>query len=135
MSKVIPTLSKFMTTMPHTIQLEQNIELAEKLMKDHHIRHLPVMQNDQIVGILSDRDIQLLKSFSSVDFKTTIVKDACTYHPYTTKPEASLDQVCREMASHKYGCALVIDNARLVGIFTWIDALNALSTLLETRLK
>jgi CBS domain-containing protein len=39
------------------------------------------------------------------------------------------------MAAHKYGSALVVDNHKLVGIFTWVDALSAMHELLETRLK
>ncbi len=135
MSKAIPTISKYMTVLPHSIGFDQPIEKAEHMMKEYKVRHLPVLNGGHLVGILSERDIQLLLSFPDVDEKKVTVEDAYTADPYKTSPEAPLDQVCKEMATHKYGCALVVDNNKLVGIFTWVDALNAMAHLMETRLK
>jgi acetoin utilization protein AcuB len=49
-------------------------------------------------------------------------------------PRAALDEVVSEMAQHKYGCAVVLDNGKVVGVFTTVDALRAFADLLETRL-
>ncbi len=135
MSKATPQISKYMTVMPHTIGFDQPIEKALHMMKEYKIRHLPVLNGGNLVGIISERDIQLLMSFPDVDKNKCTVEDAFTPDPYQTKPEAPLDAVCSEMASHKYGCALVVDNKKLVGIFTWVDALNAMNHLMTTRLK
>ncbi len=135
MSKAIPQVSKYMTVMPHTIGFDQPIEKALMMMKEYKIRHLPVLNSGSLVGIITERDIQLLMSFPDVDKKKCTVEDAYTPDPYQTKPEAHLDAVCEEMAAHKYGCALVVDNKKLVGIFTWVDALTAMSHLMATRLK
>lgn len=133
--KAIPTISKYMTTLPHTIGSDQTLAKAEKMMGELRVRHLPVLEGGKLVGILSDRDLKLVESFSDVDVEKVTVSEAYSPDPYSTKPEASLADVCAEMAAHKYGCALVVDNGKLVGIFTWVDALNAFNELLSSRLK
>lgn len=133
--KSIPTISKFMTTTPHTIGAEQSLAKAEKFMAEYRIRHLPVLRGGELVGILSDRDVRLVESFKDVDPEKVTVEDAFTPEPYIISPETTLAQACAEMAQHKYGCAIVCDNKKLVGIFTWVDALTAFNELLSTRLK
>lgn len=133
--KAIPTIEKFMTAFPHTIGSDQPLEKAEKMMNEFNIRHLPVLKAGKLVGILSQRDIQLVETFKDVDPRRVTVEEALSPDPYITSPQAKLSDVCREMAEHKYGCALVVDNKKLVGIFTWIDALLAMNQLLESRLK
>jgi acetoin utilization protein AcuB len=135
MSKITPTVSKYMTVLPHTIGFDQDIEKAQKMMDEHHIRHLPVLNGGKLVGIITERDIQLLLSFKNVEAKKCTVEDAYTPDPYQAKADTPLDDVCKEMAAHKYGCTLVTDNNKLVGIFTWVDALNAMNHLMTTRLK
>lgn len=133
--KAIPSVSKYMTTLPHTIGAEQNLKKAEKMMSEHRVRHLPVLQGGKLVDILSDRDVRLVESFLDVDPEKVTVEEAYTPEPFIVSPTSSLATVCSEMASKKFGCALVCDNHKLVGIFTWIDALNAFDELLSTRLK
>jgi acetoin utilization protein AcuB len=133
--KSIPHISKYMTTLPHTIGAEQSLFKAEKMMGDLKVRHLPVLRAGNLVGILSDRDVKLVESFRDVDPEKVTVEEAFTEDPFIVSPDASLAEVCAEMASKKYGCAIVCDNHKLVGIFTWVDALNAMNELLNTRLK
>ncbi|KHD87503.1 MAG: hypothetical protein OM95_14125 [Bdellovibrio sp. ArHS] len=133
--KAAPTIQKYMTTSPETIGAHQTLAKAEELMFAMKIRHLPVLDASRLVGILSDRDIKLVSSFKDVDPEKVRVSEAFSEDPYTVSPNASLAEVCAEMASKKFGSALVVDNGKLVGIFTWVDALTALTELLETRLK
>ena len=133
--KAIPTIGKYITTVPQTIGAEQSLAKAEKVMTAGRIRHLPVLRGGQLVGILSDRDVKLVESFKDVDPEKVTVEEAYTPQPYITSPTASLAEVCAEMAANKYGCVLVCDNRKLVGIFTWVDALKAFDELLSTRLK
>lgn len=133
--KAIPALEKYMTTTPHTIGADQTLDKAEKMMREYRIRHLPVLDGGKLVGIISDRDVKLVETLKDVDPRQVTVDEAYSPDPYITSPKSPLSEVCREMANHKYGCALVCDNHKLVGIFTWIDALNALTELMETRLK
>ena len=133
--KSIPVVQKYMTVLPHTIGADQSLEKAEKMMAEFRVRHLPVLDGGKLVGIVTDRDIKLVETFRDVDAAKVKVAEAYSSDPYVTSPGASLVEVCREMAANKFGCALVCDNRKLVGIFTWVDALNAMSDLMETRLK
>lgn len=133
--KAIPHVQKYMTYAPKTIGSEQTIAQAHEVMRKLHLRHLPVLKGGQLVGILTDRDINLVLGFKDVDATTLKIEEAYTPEPYFTTPDTPLNEVVMHMAEKKYGCALVIDNKKLVGIFTEIDAYRALSDLLETRLK
>lgn len=135
MTKPIPTIQKYMTTVPFSVEKDSSLLDAAKKMQELHIRHLPVLYQGKIEGILSSTDVNLIRSLSGVRIENMKVYDCFTSNPYTVSPETKLDVVLDEMAEKKYGCVLVADNEHLVGIFTWIDALKASKNLLETRLK
>jgi len=132
--KAIPSVQKFMTYVPKSIGFDQSLAQANDFMKKLKLRHLPVLRGGHLVGILTDRDINLVMSFKDMDPEKTTVEEAYTPDPYVTSPNAPLDEVVAMMAEKKYGCALVVDNGKLVGIFTETDAYKALSELLKTRL-
>jgi len=134
MSKPIPPVSKYMTTNPHTVRPSLTLAEAMQLMREHQIRHLPVLDGGQLVGMLSERDIRIIESFKGVDPTKTLVEDAMEQQVYAVRPGAPLDEVVAEMASKKYGSAVVMQNLNVVGIFTVVDALNAIAELLHTRL-
>jgi acetoin utilization protein AcuB len=134
MSKPIPSIQKYMTTTPHSIGSEQTIATAAAMMTQHQIRHLPVLHGGQLMGILTDRDIKLIESFRDVDASKLSVEDAMTEQPYSVDPETPLDEVVQTMAEKKYGSAVVVQNHKVVGIFTNVDACRALAELLSTRL-
>jgi len=134
MSKPIPTIQKYMTTTPHTIGSDQTIAKASALMSEYRIRHLPVLRGGQLLGVLSDRDIKLIETFRDVDATKLQVEEAMTEQPYTVAPEMPLDEVVSTMAEKKYGPAVIVQNHKVVGIFTTVDACQALAELLNTRL-
>lgn len=129
----MPDLKKYMTVVPKTIGFEQTLKSAENIMNELKIRHLPVLHGGKLVGILSQRDIKIVTSFKDVDPAQVTVEEAYTPDPYVTTPEAKLDEVVEMMAAHKYGSVLVVDANKLVGIFTWVDALKAMNELLNQR--
>lgn len=133
--KSVPTISKYMTTLPHSIGADQPLSKATKVMSELKVRHLPVLRAGTLVGVLTDRDLKLVESFKDVNPEEVLVEEAYSPDPYIASPTSSIADVCAQMAAHKYGCALVCDNGKLVGIFTWVDALNAFNELLSTRLK
>jgi len=134
MSKSIPTIQKYMTTSPHSIGREQTVAAAQKIMREHHIRHLPVLEGGSLVGIVSDRDVALIETLRDVDPQKVSVEDAMTQQVYTVSPDAPLDEVVGEMAEKKYGSALVMQNHKVVGIFTTVDVCRAFGELLSSRL-
>lgn len=135
MTKAIPAIKKYMSTSPHTIGHDQPLAKAHKLMQEHAIRHLPVLDAGKLVGMLSDRDLHLIETLRDVDPNDVLVEEAMSTVLYTVMPDTPLDEVAAEMADMKYGSAVVLDHGKVVGVFTTIDGMRALSELLGTRLK
>ncbi len=134
MTKAIPTIQKFMTTAPHSIGPDQPLVKAREMLHAHDIRHLPVLSGGRLVGMLTDRDLSLIESMAGVDAKTATVEEAMTSSVYAVPPETPLDEVVATMGSRKYGSAVVMQNAKVVGIFTTVDLCHAFTELLQTRL-
>jgi acetoin utilization protein AcuB len=135
MTKPIPTVQKYMTTSPHTIGSDQTLAAAHGFLREHDIRHLPVLRGGELVGMLTERDLALIESLKDVDPRQVLVEDAMTVGTYTVSPESPLDEVVSEMASKKYGSAIVVQNGKVVGIFTTTDVCTALAELLHGRLS
>ena len=134
MTKPIPSIQKYMTTAPHSIGSDQTVATATLMMHEHRIRHLPVLRGGHLLGMLTDRDIKLIETFRDVDPAQVSVEEAMTEQPYSVSPDAPLDEVVETMAAHKYGSAVIMQNQKVVGIFTTVDACQALAQLLRTRL-
>ncbi len=131
--KSIPTAQKYMTTSPHTIGIDQPLKQAHSMMSKYHIRHLPVLNGGTLVGVLTDRDLHLIETLKEVDPEKVTVEDAMTPSPYSVSPSAALDEVADQMAEHKYGCAVIIDNGHVVGVLTTVDLARALAEVLRLR--
>lgn len=132
MSKEIPTVQKFMSYDPVSLDADKAIVDAENLMRDNGIRHLPIVEDGQVVGILSDRDIKLAKSI--VQAADAIqVRHICQSDVYSVEPNTPLDVVVDTMADHQYGSAVVVQNGKLVGIFTTVDACRTLAEITRQR--
>ncbi len=131
--KTMPKIMKFMTSHPHTINSHLSLAQAEKMMSEYHIRHLPVLEGGKLIGLVSDRDLKMVMSFKDVDPVKVTVEEACTFDPITVSPESDLDEVVKLMAEKRIGSVLVADNNKLVGIYTWVDALNSMSEILNQR--
>lgn len=122
---------QYMTVVPETIAADLALAQARDRMFQLDARHLPVVENGELVGILSDRDLHLAESLGH-DLDTTPVRRAMTPQPFSCGPEAHLHAVAAEMAAHKYGSAIVVDRdhpGHVLGLFTTTDALRALADL------
>lgn len=135
MTKAIPHIQKYMTTSPHSVGPEQTLATAHSMMREHHIRHLPVLHGGKLVGMLTERDVALISSMQGASEKITTVEDAMSSDVYAVTPDAPLDEVASEMAEKKYGSTVVLQNSKIVGIFTTTDVCRALSELLHERLS
>ena len=125
-----PMLRDFMTPSPHTIGDEQTLATAHALMRTHRIRHLPVLRHGKLVGIVSERDLLFIEGLKGVDPKRVLVEEAMTDNPVALAPATSLEWVATEMAEHKLGSVVVVEDDEVVGVFTCVDGLRALQTLL-----
>lgn len=101
------------------------------MMQKWKIRHLPVLDGSRVIGLLTLHDLHLTERLKDIDPRQVSVEDAMTLDLYTVGPDADLRSVAREMAGQKFGSALVMRDDEILGIFTAIDALRALSELVE----
>jgi acetoin utilization protein AcuB len=123
-------LAHYMSPAPHTIGAEQPLAVAHRMMREHAIRHLPVLAGGKLVGMVTERDLQLVEGLPGVDAERVTVEEAMSPDPFTIAPHSSLEWVAAEMAERKYGSTVVVDQGRVVGVFTTVDALRALQDLL-----
>jgi acetoin utilization protein AcuB len=128
-----PTIERFMTKTPQTIGHHQTLATAHRLMNELAVRHLPVLDSGRLIGLVSQRDLHFIETLKDVDPEQVLVSEAMSEDVFAVGPRSSVRTVAREMADHKYGCAIVVDRDRVIGIFTTVDALRALFALLEQQ--
>jgi acetoin utilization protein AcuB len=126
-----PLVRQQMSTSPHTIGPKQTLAAASAILRRHGIRHLPVLDAGRIVGMLSHRDILLIESLPDVKPDEVPVEDAMVQDVFTVSLDTPIGEAIETMIERKVGSAVVVENDRVVGVFTTIDALTALHHLLE----
>jgi acetoin utilization protein AcuB len=94
------------------------IERAQHLMREHAMRHLPVMRETRLIGILSDRDLRGTGAAKSV-------REVMTVRPIAIAPDASVDEAACVMQAHKISALPVVEKRRVVGMLTTSDVLQA----------
>jgi CBS domain-containing protein len=120
-------IADVMTPQPMTIGRNQTLGVAHREMREHGIRHLPVLEHGELVGVLSQRDLYFLESIAGADLDKDPVDDAMTQDAFAVGPEVPLEQVAATMEERKLGCAVVVERDRVIGIFTATDALRVLA--------
>ncbi len=124
-------IRRYMTVSPVVVASDRTLAEALQTMREHRIRHLPVVDGGKLVGVVSQRDLYLLQSVRGVDMCSERVSEAMTPEPYAVDPDAPVAEVASVMAERKYGSALVVERGEVVGVFTTVDALRALGALLR----
>ncbi|MCC6806562.1 MAG: CBS domain-containing protein [Deltaproteobacteria bacterium] len=120
-------ISEVMSLLPLTIGKDQSLAQAHAIMREHKIRHLPVLDGGAVFGIVSERDLHLVETFRDVDPTQVTVEEAASRDPFMVRYDATVGEVARRMADKKLGAALVVDDdERVIGVFTTIDALRAI---------
>jgi len=118
----IPDMRSVMTSFPFTIDAGASVVAAQEMMERHGIRHLPVTQDNVLVGIVTDRDIRhFLDPIVNYPLHGQ-VRDIMVTDPYVVDPDEPLDAVLLTLAERRIGSALVAENGKLTGIFTTTDA-------------
>jgi len=128
-----PSIEQFMSRTPHTIGQDQPLAMAWRMMREHGIRHLPVLAGGRLAGIISERDLLFVDRLVGIDPERVPVSEAMTQDVCAVSPRASLLEVAEEMAENKYGSAVVVEGDRVTGVFTTVDALKALKAMLDTQ--
>lgn len=119
------SVEEFTTPCPITVSTRASIGEVSNLMSLHNIRHVPVVNDNIPVGMISDRDVKLASKFPN--WQGFSAGDLMSTEPFMVSFDTRLDNVAFEMSSRKIGSALVMDEVgEILGIFTSTDALNAL---------
>ncbi len=125
MSRLKTTVEEFTTPSPLTVKPTDSLNQIHNLMEENGIRHVPIVSEDQLEGIISQRDLKVALMFDTKTTKTAadiMVTDVCTI-----SMNASLEDAAFQMADRKIGSLIVEDEqGKIYGIFTSTDALNAL---------
>jgi acetoin utilization protein AcuB len=129
----LPAISHFMTVNPCTIDRLASLTDAHRLMKERGVRHLPVLDDGDLCGIVTERDLLMVESLIGADPTTTQVDAAMTDRPFIVTSDTLLDEVVDIMTDRKYGSVIVVGHNGVEGIFTTVDACRALSQVLRER--
>jgi acetoin utilization protein AcuB len=123
-----------MTACPFTIGANQPVKVALEALRKHNIRHLPVKEGGQVVGILSDRDIDHALALEKKDASEMSVSEVYFPDPYCVTPEDNLADVVLKMAENGYGSVLVMNGEALAGIITTMDVCRVLNRVLKGQI-
>ena len=128
-----PSVASYTRRAPYAVGPKEPLGNARRLMDKYGIRHLPVKAEGKLVGILSGRDLRLVWSLMHPPPETRTVDEAMTTDPYVVAQDTSIDEVVRVMVEKDRDAAVVLDEGRIVGVFTPADAMEALVDILEPK--
>ena len=127
------TVRDLMTENPATLDRNETLDLAETIMNLGRIRHMPVVEDDKVVGVLSQRDLFRSALIVALGFgrkttnrliKTLRVKEVMSQNVITIAPDATVKEAARAMIEKKIGCLPVVESDKLVGLITETDILR-----------
>jgi len=124
-------VKEMMRTPVTVISKETTLGEADQMLHTRGFRHLPVVDQGRLVGIVTDRDIRFATSNLSDAPRSAgdPVTVAMSSPPLTADPLDPVEDAARIMREHTIGCLPVLDGGQLVGILTGMDLLDALMTL------
>ncbi len=124
---------EIMAGSPVTLRPEDTLDLASDVISLGRIRHIPVVQDGQMVGLLSERDLMgaaasqifgLKQQSKAALFKSVLIKDVMKKKIITVAPDTPIGEAAHLMAEKKIGCVPVISEGTLVGLVTNTDILR-----------
>ncbi len=113
---------------------EMTLAEVQRLMRDHHIRHVPVVSGKRLVGLITDRDVReaspspattLTRGEIAYQMATTSIKQCMTTDIVWIEPDMDMLRATRLLLQRQCGCLPVVDHGTLVGIMTEMDCLRA----------
>lgn len=126
-------VARWMSTKVQTLEPDDKLVDAFELMRLHRIRHVPVLENERLVGIVSDRDVRHALPLRDLEsdkvygreLLTTTIGRVMTRNPITTEPDAPIREAAMIIGREKIGALPVVQGDRLVGIVSAEDLLWA----------
>ena len=125
----------FMTSPAKSISHDARLLEAALILRSTGFRHLPIVDGERLVGIITDRDVNrcapsLLGNITPEEynaiFENTPLERVMTRNPLTVTPTTPLREAADLLHQRKLGCLPVVDDGRLVGILTVTDMLGVL---------
>ena len=121
-------VSKYMSQKLISATPEMTVKQAFLLMRAHRVRHIPVVEGEKLVGIISDRDLRRPRWAEDVDEWTSYYQ---TRNPETVRTSDSILKAVQILRERRYGALPVLNKAdELVGILSAQDLLGALEEYL-----
>jgi acetoin utilization protein AcuB len=106
---------------------KDTVESAIQIMQQHSIRHLPVVEDNRLVGLVTESS---LRPYLSPEKLRLPLREVMIINPITIDPEASIDEAARLIYKYKIGGLPVVSQGKLVGIITITDILEAFIELM-----
>ncbi len=112
---------------PYTIDHNATLGAAQRLMTRSRVRHLPVLGDGRLVGILSERDVLAARAAAGADddWWALRVRAAMRMPAQTAGPDEALNEIAGRMADGKLGAMPVVERGKLLGLVTISDVLDA----------
>jgi CBS domain-containing protein len=138
MSHSDTTVKDIMTKEVSTLGRNDTLDFADDIMTLERIRHLPVLDEGRVVGVVSQRDLFRSALAAALGYgekaqkrllRTIRVKEVMSEPAITVSPEAPAKEATRLMLERKIGCLPVVEGRTLVGIVTETDILRYVESL------
>lgn len=130
--KSIPTLATTMTPFPHSIDVNQPLTDAMAMMEEHGFHHLPVTEDGQLIGVLSESIRFFDSPFCNASPTDELyVKDVFTSRVFVVDIHDSLESILQIMAEQYPGATLITKNGKLAGILTQSDVYKKFAELIH----
>ncbi|MBI1814836.1 MAG: CBS domain-containing protein [Deltaproteobacteria bacterium] len=129
-----------MVTEVVTLDASDTLDLADDIMRLGRIRHMPIVSDRKLVGILSQRDLFRAAISSVLQFRSSTerewlakvkIREVMTAAVFSVQPTAPLREAVEMMLNKKIGCVVVIAGDRIVGLLSEGDCLRYLARLLD----
>lgn len=129
-------VNDIMTREIKTLGRNDTLDIARDVMAFGRIRHLPVLDDGKVVGVVSQRDLFSAGLVAALGYgsrtqttllKTVSVKEVMSEPPITVSPEVRVTKAARLMMEKKIGCLPVVEGETLVGLVTETDLLRLIA--------
>jgi CBS domain-containing protein len=115
------TVEEIMTTNPRTVNVDDPVRQAAQVMRENDIGDVIVVEDGQVIGIVTDRDIAVRAVAEGREAESATVGDIATTGIQAIEPDASVDDALRMMREHDIRRLPVVKNGRPVGIISLGD--------------
>jgi acetoin utilization protein AcuB len=128
-------VSDWMTEKVYTLEVQDTLRTAREFMAKHRINQMPVVANENLVGIVTDRDIRdayptsmMIQHGEEIDKfgEAHTVEEVMTFNVITVPPDAPLREAVGLLRRHRIGALPVVKEGEVVGIITRSDVLDFL---------